>query len=217
LWRQYVLRFDVESRAVIVQLGPIVNTSQQPFPQDGEPQIGRAAIQSPFWPLYGEETRIDIFGGPSFSFEWRKGRVEINFIPWHRRWSHSIPLAALSGLAAALAWGPLAGIIMALGFAIHIAEDQLGFLGSNLLFPLTRRRTNGLRLVHSGEPAPHLFTAWTMLLLILFNLDRYSPNPMIAPLPFFALAWGPALFLLGAYIFNRSRTCQDRPAFGKIG
>jgi membrane-bound metal-dependent hydrolase YbcI (DUF457 family) len=206
LWRQYSLRFDTENHAVIVKLGPVVNTSQQPLPQpDEEECVGHATVSARLMPTYGEETQIDIFGGPSFALEWRNEQVEISFIPWHRQWSHALTLAALFGLGAGILFGPLAGAILALGYAMHIAEDQLGFLGSNLFYPFTRRRTDGLKLLHSGEAVPNFFAVWTALVVILFNLDRFSPQPLIEPLTFFGLAWLPALVLLAIYIYHRRR------------
>jgi hypothetical protein len=92
----------------------------------------------------------------------------------------------------------------------HIAEDQLGFLGSNLFWPLTKQRFDGLKLIHSGDAVPNFFAVWTMLILILFNLDRFSPQPVINPVTYFGLAWLPALVLLGYYIYNRYRADMTR-------
>lgn len=40
----------------------------------------------------------------------------------------------------ALGWllAPVYGLVMGLGVLAHILQDQLGFMGSNLFFPLTR-------------------------------------------------------------------------------
>lgn len=183
-----------------------------------QPQaIGRAAVDARMLPTYGEETEIDIFSGPSFALEWRKGQVEIDFIPWHRQWSHSLTMAALFGLLAGMLFGTTAGAIAALAYTTHIVEDQLGFLGSNLLFPLTRRRVPGLRWVHSGDAAPNFFAVWTALLIILFNLDRFSPRPQINPLPYFGLAWLPALALLVGFLIDRYRArVKGREALGAL-
>ena len=286
-WRQYSLRFDVENRAVIVKLGPMVNTSQMPLPEGGKaddaetrghgdteredtgmrrlgdagtgvqllsqrgdvdaagvvplshgadvgtrgqllsqrgnvdaaevvllPQLarceGRASVNAPLLPTYGEETQIDIFGGPSFELEWRKNQVEINFIPWHRQWSHSLTFAVLFGLVAGIMFGATAGAITALAYTIHIAEDQLGFLGSNLFWPFTHRRVAGLKWVHSGDAVPNFLTVWTMLLIILYNLDRFSARPLINPLTYFGIAWLPMLLLFAAYLLYRHRTDLKR-------
>lgn len=254
LWRQYILRFDVEKREVRVKLGPVVNTSQMsmPDPKDdaamgghGDAALGyaersqggvggsdarskdeqslfgtgvehpprsregRASVNSPMRPTYEEETQIDIFSGPSFALEWRNDRVQIDFIPWHRRWSHSFIVAAVLGLLAGWLFGPIAGAVTACGYSVHILEDQLGFLGSNLFFPLTRRRVAGLKLLHSGDAVPNFFTVWTMLVIILFNLDRFASQPLIDPLTYFGLAWLPALALLGAYLLKRQKKITE--------
>lgn len=172
---------------------------------------GRASVSAAMCPTYEEETQIDIFSGPSFALEWRQGRVEIDFIPWHRRWSHSFTLAALLGALAGLLFGPTAGAIMACGFAVHILEDQLGFLGSNLLFPFTRRRVPGLKLLHSVDAVPNFFAVWTALAVILFNLDRFSPEPLLHPLTYFAMVWLPALALLIAHLVKRPAVISPPP------
>lgn len=219
-WQQYSLRFDTQNRAVIVKIGPVVNTSQLPLPAPRSPldatgrsaqllsppgQVGRAIVNAKLLPTYGEETKIDIFGGPSFSLEWRDEQVEINFIPWHRQWSHSLAFATAFGLLAGILFGPTAGAITGLAYAAHIAEDQLGFLGSNLFWPLTKRRLDGLKLIHSGDAVPNFFAVWTMLVLIPFNLDRFALKPIINPLTYFGLAWLPAFLLLLHYVYNRYR------------
>lgn len=223
LWRQYFLRFEAENRTVVVKLGPVVNTSQMTVPEgesdaetrghgDAATQTeARASVNAPMCPQYENETQIDIFSGPSFALEWRKGRVEIDFIPWHRRWSHSFTLAATLGVFAGVLFGPTAGAITACGYAVHILEDQLGYLGSNLFFPFTRRRVPGLKLLHSGDAVPNFFAVWTMLAIILFNLDRFSPAPRIDPLTFFALVWLPAFALLIVDLV-KPRTVRPTPA-----
>jgi len=133
---------------------------------------------------------IDIFGGPSFEFRRaQQDRVEIQFLPWHRAWSHSLVLAALLGLSVGLLANVTLGLVIFAGMAVHILEDQLGYMGSNLFWPLSETRTGGLRLIHSGDAIPNFVTVWSALTLILFNLDRFSGRP-----PFFE----PASFLLFA-------------------
>jgi len=68
-----------------------------------------------------------------------------------------------------------------LGLLGHILEDQLGFLGSNLLYPFTRARTRGFGLVRSGDAIPNFLTVWSAALVIVFNLDRFSAQPGLIP------------------------------------
>jgi len=210
LWRQYTLRFDAEKGEVAVRIGPTVNTSQMPY--SGSEIAGLAEtwakVEAPMLYTYGEEMKIDIFGGPSFAFKRVKDRVEIQFLPWHRSWSHSWVLAAFFGLAGGLLINATLGWVIFAGMAVHILEDQLGYMGSNLFWPLTENRTGGLRLVHSGDPIPNFVTVWTALVLILFNLDRFAMNrtPFFEPSSFLPYALAiPAGVLLLIYFIGKRR------------
>jgi membrane-bound metal-dependent hydrolase YbcI (DUF457 family) len=139
--------------------------------------------------------------------------VEIQFLPWHRAWSHSLTLAALLGLIIGGVFGSVpAGLVVAAGMAAHILEDQLGYLGSNLFWPLTTERSNGLKLIHSGDAIPNFLAVWIALQLIFFNLDRFSAAPqnravMLEPVSFFALAVGvPLIALLAIYVWQKRRS-----------
>jgi membrane-bound metal-dependent hydrolase YbcI (DUF457 family) len=94
------------------------------------------------------------------------------FIPWHRKWTHSFVIALLAALAGAQVWGLLAGAVIGAAFAAHILADQLGFLGSNLFAPFTRRRSAGLRLMSSMAAFPNFLAVWLAILLIFWNLAR---------------------------------------------
>ncbi|MGQ9522395.1 MAG: metal-dependent hydrolase [Anaerolineae bacterium] len=222
LWRQYVVRFDPRRNQVAVRIGPVVNTGQVPFP-GSEPQ-GVEEVQVPLdFPLvetYDEEYRVDIFSGPSFRFERVGDRLRVHFLDWHRRWSHSLTLAVLLGVIVAgggarvekvsgggVSRTPLwAGLLVTLGFAGHILEDQLGFMGSNLFYPFTKGRMVGLRLVRSGDAIPNFLTVWLALALILFNLDRFSVSPRLDPISYlFGVVGLPLVVLGGFYARQRIR------------
>jgi membrane-bound metal-dependent hydrolase YbcI (DUF457 family) len=237
LWRQYSLFFDTEASEVVVRMGPVVTTSQVPFP-DSEMDVpeGRAATKAPMIQTYNAETKVDIFSGPSFEFAPSQGStsnaVEIIFLPWHRRWSHSFTLAALLGVAlfllgavgswllnpgdplAALVFGGLCGLIAGLAYLIHVLEDQLGHMGSNLLYPFTRKRTPGLKLLRSGDAIPNFLTVWISLVVILFNLDRFGGSPILDPISYFAtvLVIPAVLLLVGNFIVERWQKVRKRPA-----
>ena len=208
LWRQYTIRFDPEQGEVTVCIGPIVNTGQVPLPgsEPEEAEEVRVKVGVPMMPTYDAENRIDIFSGPSFKFERRGDKLHVHFLDWHRRWSHSLTLAAAVGLVAGLLFGKWAGIVAGLGFAGHILEDQLGFMGSNLFYPFTKRRTTGLQLLRSGDAIPNFLTVWTSIALILFNLDRFSAQPLLNPWWFLGLAIVlPVVVLGGLYQWQRRR------------
>jgi len=215
LWRQYSIRFAPEVGEVIVRIGPLVNTGQLPYPGSEPPDAeARVQVGVPMVHTYDAENKVDIFSGPSFHFERRDDKVYVHFLGWHRRWSHSLTLATVLGLGAGLLMGLfnglemglVAGLVAGLGFAGHVLEDQLGHMGSNLFWPFTKRRMPGLRLFRSGDAIPNFLTVWTSLALILFNLDRFSPSPLLPALIYLPLALGlPWLVLGGLYLRQRLR------------
>ncbi len=226
LWRQYVVRFDPRRNEVAVRIGPVVNTGQVPFP-GSEPEGGeevRIPLDFPLVETYDEEYRVDIFSGPSFRFERVGNRLRVHFLDWHRRWSHSLTLAVLLGIGVAglgvlierVSGGGVtrtpfwAGLVTTLGFAGHILEDQLGFMGSNLFYPFTRGRMSGLRLVRSGDAIPNFLTVWLAMALILFNLDRFSASPRLDPVHYLPLVVGLPLVVLGGFYALQRRRARPR-------
>jgi len=217
LWRQYTIRFDPEQNEVAVRIGPVVDTGQTPLPGSepcqkvganpcGRPTEVRVKVGIPMAPTYDAENKIDTFSGPSFKFERQGNQLHVHFLDWHRRWSHSLALAAAIGVVTGLLFGKWAGIAVGLGFAGHILEDQLGFMGSNLFYPFTRRRTTGLQLLRSGDAIPNFLTVWTSVAVILFNLDRFSAQPRLNPWWFLELAVAlPVAVLGGLYQWQRRR------------
>lgn len=220
LWREYSLRFSPETDEVVVRIGPVVNTSQAPFPgseptgNDDLKAEGRASIGVPMVHTYDAEIKINIFSGPAFRFErhcpepaeGRGDAVHVTFLPWHRRWTHSLTLAAALGVGMGLLLGPTAGLVSGLGFATHILQDQLGFMGSNLAWPFSQRRTTGLGLLRSGDGLPNFLTVWLALALIMFNLDRFSAAPRLPALPYLLVAVLLPLLVLGTlYGWGRHR------------
>jgi len=182
LWRQMLIIFDVARNDVMVRFGPVVTTGQVPLAGSEIPGLaaGRASVKAPMLHTYDDEVVIDIFSGPSLAFEREDDAVRITFLPWHRAWTHSALLALLVG-AAGLAISPVVGLVMALAVLSHIVTDQMGFMGSNLLFPFTKRRTTGWRLFRSGDAIPN------------FLSDPAEPGPL------FEGAHSPASALLAPY------------------
>jgi membrane-bound metal-dependent hydrolase YbcI (DUF457 family) len=227
LWRQYVVRFVPQENEVAVRIGPIVNTGQVPFPgsePEGAQEV-RVKIDVPMTHTYDAENPVDIFSGPSFKFERKGNQLHVHFLDWHRRWSHSLTLAAALGLGAAgitalvdwLAQGAISqtpiwvGLVVGLGFGGHVLEDQLGFMGSNLLYPFTKERRIGLQLLRSGDALPNFLTVWLSVALILFNLDRFSATPILDPALFLLLAVAlPLVVLGGLYQLQRQPGEEER-------
>lgn len=180
-WRRYTLRFDAPRQGVEVAIGPEVTTGQVPLagtaPPEGESRVWKA-LEVPIRVLDDPLVAVDIFDGPALGFEkGPDGRVETTFLPWHRGWTHSPLAAGVFGVAVAVAAGWRAGVVVAGAYLLHILEDQLGRMGSNLFFPFSRRRTRGLGWMRSGDALPNLGTVWFCCLLIFWNAYRALPDP----------------------------------------
>ncbi|MBN1658685.1 MAG: metal-dependent hydrolase [Anaerolineae bacterium] len=205
-WRRWRVRFDEGARCVVVEVGPVVTTGQVAVAGSGaRVEPGRAPVTAPVHGNYGQEIVVDIFAGPDVTFRPRGEWVEADFLPWHRAWTHSLLAALLVGLAGWLV-GPVYGLVMALALLAHVAVDQLGQMGSNLWAPLTRRRTPGLGLVHSGDPLPNLLTVWVSGAVALLNLDRFSGSPLLPVWPYLIVSVGmPCLAAMGWRGWTRQR------------
>ncbi len=193
LWRQYRVLIDPSRRCVNATIGPLVTTSQTVVePPPCHAATATVATRVEAFPAYLAETTVDILDGPVLEMQPQPdGRVRVGFIPWHRSRSHSFLVGAALGLAAAAAWGVTAGAICFLAHASHVLTDQLGFMGSCLWYPASRRRTPGLQWVHAMNPFANAAMVWTGLLLIFWNLSRAAGPDTAYSLPelfFFGLA-----------------------------
>jgi len=207
LWRQWSMTFGLEQNEIVVRMGPVVTTGQVPFEGSEIPgqRVGRALVKARILHTYDAETKIDIFSGPSLAFEKADDAVKVTFLPWHRSWTHSLFLALLMGALGFLI-APVYGLAMALAVLAHVVEDQMGFMGSNLLFPVTRKRTMGLKLIRSGDAIPNFLAVWVSVTIILLNLDRFSMSPMIPVLPYvLAVIVAPRLLFLGVGVLLNFR------------
>lgn len=207
LWRQYSVMFDAARRQVQVRIGPVVTTGQVPLAgheaggELPEPLQGQAQVQAQILPTYEAEITVDIFSGPTLAFERAGDAVEVFFLPWHRSWSHSLAVTLFLGLVGFLL-APVVGLVMALATLAHIAEDQVGYMGSNLFFPITRRRMKGFKWMHSGDAIPNFLVVWLSLAVIFLNLDRFSAEPSLPVLPYvLGVMLAPSLFFVGIGIW----------------
>ena len=189
-WILYTLRFDTSRGDVVITMNDV----------EARAHVGRLDYQ------YDGALEIIELGGPSLELSQSGQGYRIEFLPWHRRWSHSLVLAAALGGLLAVLIGPTAGLVGGLGYATHVLEDQLGYMGSNLFWPFTRRRFEGLRLLHSGDAIPNMVTVWLSLALLLLNLDRAREMPLIAVGPFLSFAVAlPVLLLVAVYARRKWR------------
>jgi len=164
-WLLYGVRFDATHQQVRVIMNGREASAAVPaldYTYDGVLDVGE-------------------LGGPSFRLRRKNADapVSIEFLPWHRAWSHSLLLGILLGAVLTLLMDVRVGFVAGLGFSVHVLEDQLGHMGSNLFWPLTRERSSGLKLLHSGDTLPNMATVWLSLSLLLLNLDRASNVPLL--------------------------------------
>ncbi|NCC52323.1 MAG: metal-dependent hydrolase [Spartobacteria bacterium] len=200
-WQQYVVRFDPDTQEVLVRFGPVVNTGQVPVPnsEQEENNVGRAKLAMPIVQTYDATTRVDIFDGPTFGFEKdEQGEIVLHFLPWHREWSHSFTMGALCAVLGGLIWGWGALFVIMAGYSVHVIEDQLGFMGSNLFFPFTKKRSQGVHIMRSGDALPNFTTVWVSCLLIFWNLYRFTPD-LPYSFSFFHVALYGAIIPMGLY------------------
>jgi len=206
-WRRYELTFDIPGKRIVVTYGPIVDTGQTPKPNsepktDAEKQAS-APLACNVKPDYEATTAIDIFEGPTFRVvPTNDGRVTPLFIPWHREWTHSFVTSLLLALVGWLIWGWVAGGVIFAAVAAHILVDQIGYMGSSLLFPFQKKRTPGLKLMHSGEALPNFAAVWLSILIIFWWLYYWAPRQVV-DISFVKLAAYGALLPLAAYLLVR--------------
>ncbi len=176
-WQHYEVRFDPQG-AVRCALGPVCNTGGRPL-KETEPDEGLAQVPARLQIGYESTVTVSILDGPMLAcVPLPDGRVRIDFIPWHRAWSHSLVLAGAVGALLAPVAGVLTGAIAAVGWAAHILADQLGFMGSALFYPFSRKRNPGLQVVRSGEAGGNLAAVWMSGLAIFWNLARFTSPPV---------------------------------------
>ena len=186
-WQQYVVKIDNEKMEVLVKFGPVVNTGQVPVEgtEKRYPTIARAKLKAKVIQTYDAGMKVDIFDGPTIGLKpLPNGDLDLEFLPWHREWSHSLTVGAMLGVLVgilayfvsgwAAAWQCF--VTIAACYGVHVVEDQLGHMGSNIFYPITKLRTPGLHWMHSGDGMPNFLTVWICCLLIFWNLYRGQPN-----------------------------------------
>jgi LexA-binding, inner membrane-associated putative hydrolase len=205
-WVSYTVIFDVAHSEVVVRMdeggaearahaGPMVDPYDNPLRVDelggptlafhpmhtaqDEPVPGNGVLQSTVSTHTGNPE-------PSSTSLCSQTCVRVDFLPWHRQWTHSLLVALCLGLLAGWLIEPLAGIVATLGYAAHVLVDAAGHMGVNLFAPLTHRRSTGLKLYHSGDWIPNLVVVWASLTLVLLNIDHARDLPLIAVGPYLA-------------------------------
>ncbi len=184
-WRQYNVMFDTENSKVICDIGPIISGfEKRPYVDTYLPE-DKSHAEAEFKPKlnygYDAVTHVDILSGPDFSFFPEKdGSVRADFIPWHRRWGHSVTMGVLFAPIGFMLYGftPLgwtAFWIIMLGYWSHILTDHFGLMGSNMFPPFTTRRVPGFKVTRSMSTLANVFTNYSNVMLIIFNMNAWGP------------------------------------------
>lgn len=189
LYRRFMIQYDSVDNTIRVFMGPVVSTGGLPVEKTSTPRyryIGEAKTRYPFRKVYPRPTIIDAFSGPEIGFirvrDGDRDVVEEVFIPWHRGFTHSF----IAGFLLALPLLPILYLIgyvnyleltaaCILGYWMHVLEDQMGYMGSVLLPPLTKKRIPGFMLGPRIYGLMNFATAWLMIALAIWNINRYLP------------------------------------------
>ena len=166
---------------------------------------------APVIQTYDTKLTVDIFDGPTIGFAPRKdGGFDLEFLPWHREWSHALTVGLFLGIlwwlvsccfgAFTVAWQGL--VTIAGCYAVHVVEDQIGHMGSNLFYPFTKHRAPGLHWMHSGDGLPNFTAVWLSCLLIFWNLAQRTQDFSFWKLLLVALVIPYAVFGILRWLLN---------------
>ncbi len=211
-WRQYGIMVDNENKRIIVKIGPLVTTGKSPIPETTPPDeegIGVAHYDAELEHTYEAWTYADIMSGPDYGLvpQPKEGNIRLDFIPWHRKWSHSLTCGlavapfgllaylGISWLFAGSDWvfNPELAVVVFMiclyAYWLHVIVDQFGVMGSNLFPPFTKKRSQGLSLFHSGLSIANFGTNWISVAVILYNLNYFADERVFGtnPVKYFVL------------------------------
>jgi len=212
-WQPYTVRLDTLRRRVVVAYeapATVGSTAGGERARRG-PKPAERPVACAFTPGYEAVISVDILDGPVLKMVPAPdgGPVRVEFLPWHRRWSHNLPAAALFAGVAGLGWGVSGTLIVFGAYAAHVLCDQLGFMGSALLFPFRKKRVQGLQLMHAMAPFANFGCIWACCVLIFWNLWRAAPGvappPNLLQILVFAIALPLALLRWAAHRLARAQ------------
>ena len=186
-WQRYRIHINANTRQVTASLDGIIDTGGNLIHQQ-EPQ--RKSAQAPFnrslTPEYLADFAVEMFDGPHLEIAPAPNHESIlRFIPWHRSYTHSFCVSAMLGIVTAVFASWQAAIVVLCAHASHILLDQLGYMGSNLLWPLSKTRFPGFKLQHASSSFWNFAAVWISVALIYGNLHSHTPGvPAIPPIGF---------------------------------
>ena len=196
LWQRYSLTIDTDNKKIKCEIGPLVTTGKSPLPETEPPEDQRYGE----WPYaanvlhtYDRANHVDIFSGPDFAFVPEGDHIRVDFIPFHRKWTHSITFPFLLMPLGFVFYGInemgyIASLIILFAYWGHVLVDQTGMMGSNLFPPFTKKRSKGLGLCRSSDAIPNFFTNYSMVALTIWNVNYHNPEGIT-----FGSTWATAL------------------------
>ncbi len=205
LWQSYSVRLDGFKQEVTVSFGDVVGAGMRTVPECKriDDKVAISPINCDVKLDYMTNVSIDIHDGPVLLLEPHDDNsICVKFLPWHRLWSHSVVIALLISLLGALFWGVSAAVVIFVAMALHIALDQMGFMGCNILYPFTKQRTHGFGVIHAMSPFLNLIAVWISILILFWNLARYAKVSWFVINPLGLLSIGLLLPLLGVKLWK---------------
>ena len=199
-WLSYRIEIDRARRTLSVEFGDTVDSGGNSVGALERPMQAKVQLPVDLVMDYGAIIDVGFLEGPTLLLKPGNGCVESVFIHWHRAWSHSLALAVVCGAAMSLLAGYVAGLIALFALVSHIVIDQAGFMGGSFLYPFSRERKAGKRIVSSSDTIGNFAAVWLSGAIVLWNLG--CSETVSAGLAHY-LIWAGALPVLTAGLLLR--------------
>jgi membrane-bound metal-dependent hydrolase YbcI (DUF457 family) len=161
-----------------IDLSPADRTLSCTIHTQPHPQTATVPLPAPIHFDYYASIAVTWGDGPAIQIApAAHGSLAVRFLPWHRSWSHSLLVPLIPAGALMLIHAVPYGLTWMAGWYSHIALDQLGNLGCNMMWPFTRTRTTGRGIASSDSRAGNAIALWSacLLLLVRANAACYTP------------------------------------------
>jgi len=135
---------------------------------------GVARVTFPFHCSYDSTTTATIFVGPTITITPKEKYTQVDFIDWHRGFSHSFMIALVLSVLITIFFNITVGIIALTTYCSHIILDQIGHMGSSIFWPFNKRKINGYSLCHSSSRFANIFTVAVSSLVVFANLFYFQ-------------------------------------------
>jgi membrane-bound metal-dependent hydrolase YbcI (DUF457 family) len=138
------------------------------------PKKGTAKCLLPFHCSYDATTTATIFVGPTITLTPEEGYTQVDFIDWHRGFSHSFAMAIVLSVLISIFINTTVGIIALAAYGSHILLDQFGHMGSAILWPFKKTKISGCSLCHSSSRFANIFTVAVSTLIVFANIFYFQ-------------------------------------------